>query len=364
MNHPTIFHDHLLGQHTHLKTLLQRVETGTVEPPEFREFFQREGYYHYSLMRASIMLLHYRRYGQQTFLMGPKFRELLSRTSIQGVPVSAIKLPYPVFYIALADCPWLLWGGDTGFHNLTGILVGLDIRDEQTDLTFFLWGEENHKSRVVGDDASFWFTLNLGEALSLKEAEGDINLESYVRKILKDPNRDRSDYTEVNDEGPESSKQFMVDIPDNGPVRDTIADTAANVVRVVINLLIYLQSVGAQQDTHETTTRRQQTHQDLKALGDKPHGKQKKRKRKLENELERLSEAHITWIGKQIEQTSGAPRAPQGKAIHHWVRGHWWPRLDNREAIDRHGIHWRQPYERNKESEGSMPSREYRPPTG
>ena len=356
MERPTIFHDHMLGQHPHLKDLILDAERGLITPDEFSDFFHRDSYSHYSLMQATRLLLLYRAYGQQVFLVGPRFRELLCRTSIRGIPMEAIKLPYPSFYLALPDCPWKLWGGDTGFHDLTGVMVGIHPTEQGLNLVFFLWGEENHKARCVGDDASYWFTICINEALQ----QGDLDLEKYVRMVMDDPTRDRSDYVEVSDNGPPSANDFMVTLPDNGMIRNEIVDTAAQVVRLAINLVIYLQSNGAQQQTHRETTERQQAQKALKGLGDKPHGKGKKRQRHLKKQLGNLSEAHITWLGGGVERDPRVPCGPREKAIRHWVRGHWWPRLDNAEAIARHGIQWRQPYERNVDSDEAMPSREYR----
>ena len=356
MERPTIFHDHILGQNQNIKHLIQDAEQGLIGAEEFRNFFVAEGYYHYSLMQAVRLLMIYRSYGQQVFMVGPRFRDLLCRTSIKGVPVGAIKLPYPAFYIALPDCPWKLWGGDTGFHEITGVMVGVQPTDEGLNLVFFLWGEENHKARCVGDDASFWFTISLNEAL----AQEDMDLESYVRMVLQDPGRENSDFQEVNDNAPHSSKDFMVTLPDNGYVRDQVVDTAANVVRMAINLIVYLQSVGASKVTHQETQDRREAQKDLEGLGKKPAGKAKKKQRKLQKLIDRLSEAHITWLGKDVESSPRGPSGPRSQAIRHWVRGHWWPRLDNRDALDRHGIHWRQPYERNADSGEAMPSREYR----
>ena len=333
MKRPTIFHDHILGQAPHLKDLLLDAEAGLLSPDQFRDFFIHDGFYQFSLMQAVRLLMVYRGYGQHVFMVGPQFRDMLCRTSVKGVPVDALQLPYPAFYIATPDCEWELWGGETGFHKLTGVLVGLEVNEAGMNLVFFLWGEENHKARVIGDDASFWFTIAMSEALSANEG-GKLDLEGYVRMVLQDPGRDSSDFVEINDSAPPNARDFMVTLPDNGFVRDKITDTAANVVRMVSNLIVYLQSVGASRPTYQETLERQQ-------------------------QVERLSEAHITWLGKDIETSPRGPRGPSSKALQHWVRGHWWPRLDNRDAIGRHGIHWRQPYERNVDSDEAMPSREY-----
>lgn len=54
----------------------------------------------------------------------------------------------------------------------------------------------------------------------------------------------------------------------------------------------------------------------------------------------------VTRLGRPASGGKADPSAPESGVARRgcWVRGHYWPRLDNREAIARYGLYWREPH--------------------
>jgi len=365
MSEPVIFHDHLLGAAPMTRFLIERVESKQMSATEAAGAFSYNGQVHRSLMLAFLTLLDYRQYGQQTYCLGPRLQQKLVGTSIAGLPKEMIKFPYPCFYLATVDCPWNLWGGPTGWHQLAGILLRYEI--STNSLFFYLWGAENENSTMVGDDASFWFVLDLDEA----ENRG-LDIEDYIDFVMGEKVRDNSDL-QVDPNNPE--KVLTIDVSDTG-LQAEVKDTLKNAIRLTLNLMLYVQHGGAEKKTApsvaENDRKRAGIAQRLKQIdilkGKGNKGKQKKREKErnqLLKQIRQLSEAHVTWLGESMEQDpsqggNGNDSAEKQKRIEHWVGGHWWPRLDHPNLIARHGLKWRQPYLRNKGSDKSEPSRQYK----
>lgn len=346
MKIPRLLHDYILGWSSDMRALIHGVEGGTVPFEQAREcFITEDGRLLQSIYLMWTMLLRFRAYGQQTFVVGPRFRSMLENTSLTGVPWDAIKWPYPFFYVALPKCPHTLWGGPTGWHPVSGMLVGFS---EGSRLTIYLWGDENSRSRAVGDDASFWFDV----PLSVAAEQGD--MEAYLDTLMSDPTTEWADGSDVSLNGRDAERMRQ------GAADPHTITLAKHALRIAINLCIYLQSAGAESEPHPdyiaTTKEREALTQ--AASRKKSGGKQKR----FQRDLNKLSRARVTWLGKSIDSAtmmpaSTTPSASDGPAF--WVRGHWWPRLDNREAKDRHGIRWVQPYQKNKDGEPAQ-SRNYR----
>ncbi|MDB4278276.1 hypothetical protein N9917_01600 [Deltaproteobacteria bacterium] len=342
---PTIYHDHMCGIFPRYRYLLDEAAAGRISAHD-AVFATFDGGVNKALTLSFMLLAEYRQYGQQTFVVGPHLQQMFERTSLEGVPGEMLKMPFPCLYVALPECDWEIWGGVTGWHKVTGLLVRYD--EPSNSFTLFIWGAENENARTVGDDASFWLNLDMNEA-----EEMGLDVETYLLTVMNDRERESSD----------DHDDVRVEERQRREVYDKIEDTAINVSRVVFNLLIYLQSQTPERTPSQKHKDQHKERKDIeRQLGRiKNPNKRKTKVKHLRRRLEQLSDATVTWIGESIERTvmRGGIRHPGRKQIRHWVRGHWWPRLNNTEAIKRWGIRWKQPFEKNKDSKESEPSRHY-----
>jgi hypothetical protein len=351
MKTPRLLHDYVIGWSEDMRVLFEDVESGKRTHAEAQDCFTTdEGEVLGSVFLMWSLLLGFRQYGQETFVVGPRLREMLENTSLTGVPWAAVKWPFPFFYVSLPDCPHSVWGGPTGWHPLTGILVGFS--DDGEQLAIYLWGDEKANARAVGDDASFWFNVPLRQ---VQEQGGD--MEAYVDSLMRDESTEWTDGSGV-EINPRSASLSKAQVTRKGAADEHTITLAKNTLRIVINLCIYLQSTAPERSAHpkyvaEATTR---------AMLESEMGRKKNpgKKKRVQRDLDKLSKARVTWLGRSIEEID--PRKPLSGSTattSFWVRGHWWPRLDNREAKDRHGIRWVQPYQKNKDLEPDAP-RQYR----
>jgi hypothetical protein len=343
---PIIFHDHICGVFPRLRSLLDEAQAGRISAYD-AVFATPDGGVNKSMTLSFMLLAEYRQYGQQSFVIGPTLQEMFDRTSLEGVPQTRLKMPFPCIYLALPGCPWQIWGGVTGWHDVSGVVVRY--HEETNSFTLFLWAAENENARVAGDDASFWLNLDMNEADRL-----GLDVETYLLTVMGDRHRESSD----------THPDTRIEDEQRALVYNKIEDTALSIIRVAFNLLIYLQSNSPEQTADPGAAGRKRRRKQIKKQIDriKNPRKRKTKIKALRRELARLSDAHITWIGKSIEESAGTTheRKPGQKRVRHWVRGHWWPRLSNTEAIARWGIRWKQPFERNKDCEEAEPSRHYR----
>jgi hypothetical protein len=344
MQMPRLLHDYTVEWNDALKGLFEDVEAGRLSVAQAYDYFRDgEGRPLQSIWVMWRMLLGYRFYGQQTFVVGPRLREMLENTSLVGVPWDAVRWPYPFFYVALPECPSLLWGGATGWHNVSGVLVGISA---EGDMSFYLWGDENERARTRGDDASFWFTVPAGAV-----SRTGTDMETYLDSMMRDP---RSNWA---DGSLDDLVSAQAEVMRTGSADDRTIAVARGVLRVVVNLCVYLQSTGAEATPHP---KYEAVREARRRLEDEVGRKKSPGKRKhLQRDLDKLSKAHVTWLGRTIEEapprSSGSGAG--GGASMFWVRGHWWPRLDNREASVRHKTRWVQPYQKNKDEDEASPRR-------
>jgi len=343
---PVIFHDHICGVFPRLRTLLAEAQAGRISAHE-AVFATPDGGVNKSMTLSFMLLAEYRQYGQQSFVAGPHLQEMFDRTSLEGVPQDQLKMPFPCLYLALPDCPWKIWGGVTGWHNVSGVMLRYD--EGSNSFTFFLWGAENEKARVAGDDASFWLNLDLNEADRM-----GLDLETYLLTVMGDRERELSD----------THPDTAIAEQRRGEIYNQIEDTAISIIRVAFNLLIYLQSNSPERSVDPKQVARKQERKDIQRQLSRIKNPKKRRTKvnALQRRLAQLSDACVTWIGESIERSAGTShgRKPGQRRVRHWVRGHWWPRLSNKDAIARWGIRWKQPFERNKDCEEAEPSRHYR----
>lgn len=345
MQDPVILHDHLYRNLPVFRMLFEEVETGKLNPNSMaaaRKFILPDGTYADSIHTLWFMLVGYRHFGQQTFVVGPRFRAMLENTSLVGVPHDSIRFPYDYFYVALPESGHRLWGEKSGWHDVDGVVVGKSRQSGAFSL--YIWGKENEKSTGPGDDASFWIDLSPEEA----RAKGQ-DMETYLSGVLSDRSR------------ASSPKQggFSEDYWKDVAVWAETKRTAIAVLRIVLNLSIYLQHDGVEKSEHPLFARSREERTRLQGAlkGKNP---KKKGTRHLQRELDKISGAHVTWLGEALESLpateTGAGTSP---GVRFWVRGHWYPRLDNVEARTRHKLRWVRPYEKGTDLEPASP-RQYK----
>ena len=343
---PVIYHDHMCGIFPRLRFLLDEAEVGRISAHE-AVFATPDGGINKAMTLSFMLLAQYRQYGQQSFVIGPRLQQMFEKTSLEGVPEHMLKMPFPALYIALPECPWQIWGGVTGWHNVSGVLVRY--APDTNSFTLFIWAAENENSRVAGDDASFWLNLDMSEA-----GQMDLDVETYLLTVMNDDKRESSD----------DHPDVRIANEQRRKVYNKIEDTAINVARVVFNLLLYLQTKTPERSEVPKFVAEKRKRKELEdALGRIKSPKKMKRKGKhIQRQLSQLSDATVTWIGESIEKVpqGGYERRPGQSMVRHWVRGHWWPKLSNTEAIQRWGIRWKEPYERCKDNDEAEPSRHYR----
>lgn len=351
MRDPIIFYDHIVRGHADLRRMFEAVASNQMTLAEVRrQFVGDDGTVLQSALQMWTMLYGYRYYGQQTFVVGPRLREMFENTSLSGVPWDAVRWPYPFFYVAVPDCPHQLQGGPTGLHDLAGIVVGFS-QDLQY-LSLYLWGAENARSRGFGDDASFWFDIPVRVA-----RESGLDVETYLERMMRDPNANWSDGTNVDF----ARDSDVSELCRHGAADESTIQLAKNALRTTINLCIYLQCTGAELAPHPAYEAAGERRRQMEAELRRKKNPRKKAARALQQDLDAMSTAKVTWLGRAIEEQAEHDEAGgrHGPATRVWVRGHWWPRLANHEARERHPLRWVQPHIRNRD-EGDAPPRHYR----
>lgn len=96
--------------------------------------------------------------GRHTYELSPELAQMFLGTSLTGIPSSMVALPQQSIYLAITGAleePVRLWGGESGWHHLTGMYVCA------IDGGFFVWawGAPNERSRNALDDAGLWFVI-------------------------------------------------------------------------------------------------------------------------------------------------------------------------------------------------------------
>jgi len=253
----------------------------------------------FGMMQSQSVILEamarYQLAGQQAFIVGPGMRTAFQNTMLDGISHRDLRLPYDAFYICLPDCDWMIWGGPTEWHVVTGMYVARS----PGSIDVAIWGPENEKSTSLGDDAQAWIRLD--------SLEGDASLEYVLTQVLGG--------------GPVDSGLTV-------PLDDDNQQAAiVNAVRVAINLCLYLQSEAAQTTTTTPAQRRAPLEAELRRK--KNPGKAKV----IERRLAQLSTSTVTRIGGSYEQQLSSAlrnRVNSDGTRQHIVRGHWHTYLTGR----------------------------------
>ena len=319
--------------------ILNMLQNRQITQTEAAAYFDMPGVgFHRSLWLLSLHCVEHKRHGQQTFVIPSGMQDALCRTSLAGVTVDEIRLPYPCIYIAMPDFDREIWGGSqTQWHKVRGaflwhekgkreiMLPGEEETPPENDrgiLHLYLWGEENERSKHRGDDASVWTSFDLNEMHRKSD-----DLEGYLNRILRDPSREKHDTYQ--DDPQLADLMGFTFLPTAGQMREKQTESVMASLRVIFNALLYMDSDGAEFDPETSNGDRRR---EIEAQLGRMKNLKKGRARKLQKELKDLGEDTVTWVGRSHACSSGESESTGESARsslrRHWVRGHWWPRRD------------------------------------
>lgn len=243
--------------------------------------------------------------GEQTFVVGPRMRELLEKTSLKGVASSEIKLPYPAIWVATPESGQELWDGKA-WHPLEGFYAnfmppGIEIRyldgrrlPPQPTLTLVMWGER--KGAEVGDDAMSSLVLPLSEA--------DGRLEEYVEDVMA--------------KGTYRIEREIVSLDEDEI--DGVTRASQMCLRVLVNLCLYLACEGAvYEEAVESIQRRADKARFTKRAG---AAKKPSKAVKAQKAADRIPTSTVVMVAPHIESAAGLGGTHSSPHAH-WVRGHW-----------------------------------------
>jgi len=289
---------------------------------------------------TTISMVTWDRCGQHVYVVGPKVADALRRTDLTGVKPSMIKAPHQVFYIALPDCPWEQWGGeDTQWHRVTGVYVSYQTRlnprtfKPELGLTCVVWGAPNERSRHPLDDIVYWFSVPIGDCPE------DSDLEQYYSEssVASEVFGESSEFSSTNEE--HKAKQ---------------GQTASNVFRLAVSLLLYVQSEGAEIEEVDREPERKKIRAAIK------RAKKPGNKKKLQRRLDNIPKTVIRYIGPKMERkfadaereyTERISDGSRSSPVRHLVRPHfnyyWVGSGETKRRVSR----WIAPYERGVDPE-------------
>lgn len=261
---------------------------------------------------TNYQMLLFDRFGQNTYVIGPKVQELFRRTDLTKITSAVINPPNPAFYIAVPNCPWKIWGGDrTKWHNLTGIYVsfteaGSSEKDTKPrpGISICLWGDKNENSWDAKDDALLWFGIDFDTW-----KESGLNLEQHFQ---------------TNDV---MNMLFSEDGGKPSAIHQEQFEMLINVLRLIFNMCLYLETedpdIQIETEQEEIELLRKQI------ASKKSNGKRKK----LERKLASIPKTRRVYIGPLFEDYSNEkPRGDGGPShevgttspmIEHTVAPHW-----------------------------------------
>jgi hypothetical protein len=325
------------------ETLIKGLVEGSISWEEAAHYFAMPGMgFHHSGFLLTLHTAEYRKFGRQTVCVPKEMQDALMRTSLAEIHPKEFRSPYGSLYMALPDSDCNLWGGNrTGWHQVggvyaryveggrmtsfdaaTGIVEHQGASSDNAVLQLYMWGMENDKSAGPGDDANFWFTINLREM-----AERGLDLEAYVMHVLNDPSRDAST-DGLTDLGKAVNMAFTLrEMPLT--IMHKQIESVQDIVRIVLNAILYMNAPDALIEEDEmATTFRKEREATEKALA-RLKNQRKRKGRHLRRKLEEIPSDNVVWIGRDI-RTSASPKSGSTRTAEgtRWVRGHWWPRKD------------------------------------
>jgi len=324
--------------------ILTALQTGKVTRAESAAYFDMPGIgFHRSMWMLTLHLVEHKKYGQQSFIIPEVMQDALVRTSLAGVTVDDLRMPYPSIYMALPGNTRSIWGGrETLWHEVRGIFAwhekgdrellrpGEDPVAPENDrglIHLYLWGIENERSKHRGDDASLWVALDLNEM----HASGE-DLEAYLARILRDRNRETKDH--MLQDNPELADALgFTFLPKTDESFNKQAEGVIDTLRILFNALLYMDSDGAELERDPDNLADHAERESLrKQLARKKNPK--KKGRRIIKRFYEIPTDTVTWVGRSFgystpERSGGGKGTGTGTPQRvHWVRGHWWPRRD------------------------------------
>jgi hypothetical protein len=319
-----------------MRSLLQALQTGSLSWEEAAAYFYMPGLgFHKSGFLLAAHTVSYRQTGHHTIAVPAHMQAALAATSLAGIGFKDLKIPHAAMYFAFPDSVFQLWGGpQTRWHPCGGVYVSyhegertLDYSDGAVGinreprsvvrsrcLKLYFWGVENERSSGPGDDASFWFTINLDEM-----EENDWDFATYIERILTDPKRDNTH--EYFSEG-----AIRSGLATNLSTPETIKDVH-KLTRLVLNSLLYLTSPDAVIEQDPTAQAQQAELKNLQAALNRMKNKNKGKARRIQKRIGELPEDKILWIG-GADPSAPQPTTKAGHIAEFVKEGSWWPRRD------------------------------------
>jgi hypothetical protein len=291
---------------------------------------------------SSYMTQLYKRFGQNTFVVGPKVQELFRRTKLAKVTPEMIVPPASAFYIGVADCPWQLWGGErTKLHNLTGIYVsfskvfqgpqppggykygdelppGVEVHD---CINIMLWGEANERSLDKFDDTVLWFSISLDRWI-----KGGMDLETFFENhsVMTAEADDLKDWNPTANELDPFAPAY---VPEDESALAIQREMLVNVLRLVLNVCLYMGSEDPDLIVKDGKDKALELQKKISTK--KSPGKRKK----LERQLANLSRTRLVYVGPMFEELPAPDRraatareyegGTHASPIEHGVSPHW-----------------------------------------
>ena len=312
-----------------MRSLLNALQAGSLSWEEAAAFFYMPGVgFHKSGFLLAAHTISYRQTGHHTIVVPAHMQAALAATTLAGIGFKDLKLPHAAMYFAFPDSVFQLWGGSqTRWHPCGGVYVSYHSGDRTPDyvegcatalagkflkggsthcLKLYFWGVENERSSGPGDDASFWFSINLDEM-----EENGWDFATYIERVLTDPKRDSTQ--EYFSEGA-IRRGLATDLSTPETIKDV-----HKLTRLVLNSLLYLTSPDAVIEKDHTTQAQQAELKNLQAALKRIKNKTKGKARRLQKRIGELHEDKILWIG-------GAD--PSGHTRTFAKEGSWWPRRD------------------------------------
>ena len=302
----TFHYDYITKHFAEKRELVEKLTQIYREQPEvgFDELgfaLEKHGFFPAACITLALMTLHNDQ-GQQTFIVGEHLASMLEHTTLEDIPKNELRMPYPIFYVALPGCKHRVWGGTrTGWHDVEGMYVYLS--DEV--FTIMAWAGENEHALGVGDDAHIWVRMKM-------RREHDEDLETMIHRLLTSRDNERND--PIID-----PVAFIEGSQDNGiddAVQAVQVQTLTAMYRIAVNLALYLSTPEPEAEP-EIDERAKTIKQKLKRA--KASGQRKKLQRQLDNR----SKATVVRVGRSIEAKVASQVREHGSVKAHWVRGHF-----------------------------------------
>lgn len=272
------------------------------------------------------MLAGFIRCGRQVFTLGPGMAEMLSKTSTDNITPEDIKMPYQTFWVAFPP----------GFMSMTS-------SDGDGDYI------EGHDGRIVCEQAhDAW-------GMYVNDLEEGVMIVIWGHEALS-----LDDLPNIYDRSPmDAGFALWVPIPydqmvELGSIEKVIGENnlgrVQKAVRVAFNLMLYLNSDGAEEVRDDITWRRAQNvdqrYKEARSMSESKVAK-------LATKIYKKQHCRIRYIAPTIEEKLSAT-----ERVKHWVRGHWHTYWTGKGRALRKLL-WVMPHERGK-VEGKQPVKDTR----